>query len=98
MQTDVARITAHTLLSDSERKRLFDERVSILKERLNEQRENRKGKKKANDEVETAKESDERQLTARKKKKGKQKKDLPTPSSLIGKRVEHHFMIAEEGT
>ena len=97
VQTDEARITAHTLLTDSEHKRLFDERVSILKERLNKQRENRKEKKKPSDEVETAKESNQNQPTVKKKKKGKQRKDLPSPGSLIGKRVEHIFMIAEEG-
>ena len=90
VQTDEARITAHTLLTDSERKRLFDERASILKERLNKQRENRKEKKKPSDEVETAKESNQNQ------KKGKQRKDLPSPGSLIGKRVEHIFMIADQ--
>ena len=98
---DVVRVTGLTLLTSSERKQLYEERVATLKEKLCSAREKRTEKNTVKDtekstEKNTEKDTDDVPLRKKRKTKSGSEVNVPDPSFLVGKRVERTFMIKEK--
>ena len=81
------RISGATILSQEKRKELYEEWVAILKDKLEKEREKRQAHgAKSTAESSKSKNKDKRVI-----------KELPDPTFLVGKRVEHTWNVLEEG-
>ena len=97
---EIVRLTSTTVLTQNERKTLYDERINILNERLKTQRLKLKRSAEGQGEGGSGEDDQRPQTSGKRAKLGKrrrQKLDLPDPISLIGKRVDHSFYVHEEG-